>query len=82
MQKKCKDCKNYKKVNDIWSCNFSPLEDNSIRCYLIHILIRLDRLTSLLTEGAKHQQKIFPKVEKMLDKGIDEIDEGNEWKDK
>ena len=81
MQKKCKDCRNYKKVGkDGWTCEFSPLDDNSIRCYLVHILIKLNRLTSMLTEGAKHQKKIFPKVEKMLDDVNKEIDEGDEWK--
>ena len=83
MRKNCKLCKDYKKLGDekdAWRCSVDLSKNLPTKCYLIQILLILTGLTSILTEGAKHQKKIFPKVEKMLDDVNKEIDEGNEWK--
>ena len=87
MVKKCSECNHFVRIdNDTSQCKL-PSSEREVECLLRNMLAitvqtnnALLNLFSVLKASSKKQEEHIKKVTKIIDKQIDELEEGEEWK--
>jgi len=76
----CLKCDKYETLDQGFQCGHKPSDDLPLDCLMKHISWRLNFLVDMLAQFSTVYSQMQQKVNKLIDKEIENLEDGDSWK--